>query len=1405
MRKKSRWLSIAMAAAMLVTAAPVTPVQEVLAAEGGTNTVGTTQTEAAENQYVIGKTLDETGYKSVFVEEFAGDSLNTDVWNIEAHQPGWVNSEWQEYVDAEHASENIVVSGNALNIIPKRIAVQEGNMFTNADFSNKMNGWEETIANWEGCVTNASSSIADGKITYTIANPGTLDWHVQLKQELPLEQGKKYRVTFNVKSTAKRTIKAGVQTVEYSPLATEQVPELQAGTSQLVTIEVNYDNQITKDQTGAFYISMGKTAEDTPDASTIEISNLMFTELDANGKPVAKTEYKYTSGRINTQDKKTFTYGLFECRAKVPVGQGYLPAFWLMANDENVYGQWPRCGEIDCMEVMGQEPNKLYGTIHYGNPHGESQGTKVLDTGSFADDYHLFQCEWLPGRINWYVDGVLYHTENDWHSTTEGKGTLTYPAPFDQPFYIILNLAIGGSWVGNPNETTSFENQAYSIDYVKVYQKDSYDENVTKPEKTENWREPVNGNYVLDGDFAQYPFTTSNDWEFKTANGGGATCSAANNELTITTTDAGTVDYSVQLLQAGVPLKKTAQYKVSFQAKASDTRTTGVAVKGGEDRGWEAYFSKGDVALTTDYQTYEYTFTMDKASNADARFEFNMGAAGSTATINIKDVKLEMVKEPDPDADSKKTVLADGNYIYNGQFQEGTGHLGYWTISEDMTASVTGFDDGRRLNAVVNTAGASISQTDLALVGGAHELSFDAEGAGTITVNVAGVTKTIQTTAEKKNYAVKIELPAEMNSKDFKMIFDTTGTYKIDNIRFVEDSLIKNGSFNAGDTGFEVYVNDEAKASYTVDSLNEANAMDFTINKTADAEWKIQLKQNNVLVEKDQCYKLSFKIKSSIERSIQYALQRNGAVHKTDAGAEDWTPYAQGTVSLPADNTNYTEVENYFKMPYDTDDGTIFNIALGGGSITTQHRVCIDDIVLEKIDESQMPAVEEPQQPVNTNLLTNGDFAKGNEGWSAEKGAGVEAAWSFAEQNAKVSITSLGTNTDAHGVKLMQSGLTLVKGKTYTITANITVDKARAIEFSSMDSSYANWYVVDENNKVVFNEAGTKKVTFQVSTKEKDTDTSAFIAFHLGKLGNEYQVPDSSVVTIDDVSMMIVEESGSQGPSIPGGPSIGDSGSSAPSTPSGDKPAEEQKPEENKPVEEGKENIVVTEIEIGDENTTAEVTKKTDENGKVTVQADLVTKTEANENGEVTAKVSSDALKKIAEEAGTDNCVISQKLVDSEGNTICKVKVNVADIQPGKKLTVVKYDKKAKSYVLLDVDPVKVDKNGDLEITTDETGTLKLMNSADTKKFVEKILNSVKVEKKSDTVKKGKSTKLTLSKSLNKNNVKTITYKSSKNSVAKVSSNGKITAIKAGTATIKAVVTLKNGKKKTVSMKIKVK
>ncbi len=178
----------------------------------------------------------------------------------------------------------------------------------------------------------------------------------------------------------------------------------------------------------------------------------------------------YKSGRVNTQNKHDLKYGRFEARIKVPKGKGFLPAFWMMPQDEDHYGQWPKCGEIDIMEVLGDSTKVNYGTLHFGEPHKQTQGSFSLGDGDFADEYHVFAVEWEPGEIRWYCDGELYHSTSDWFSSLEGEEEKPYPAPFDQPFHVILNVAVGGDWPGDPDDTTVFDDRACMyVDFPKGF------------------------------------------------------------------------------------------------------------------------------------------------------------------------------------------------------------------------------------------------------------------------------------------------------------------------------------------------------------------------------------------------------------------------------------------------------------------------------------------------------------------------------------------------------------------------------------------------------------------------------------------------------------------------------------------------------------------------------------------------------------------------------------------------------------------------------------------------------------------------------------------------------------------------------------------------------------------------
>lgn len=180
---------------------------------------------------------------------------------------------------------------------------------------------------------------------------------------------------------------------------------------------------------------------------------------------------EYTSARIRTINKGDWKYGKIEMRAKMPIGQGIWPAFWMMPS-KSVYGGWPVSGEIDIMEYLGHEPNIVHGTIHYGGsrPNNLYSGKPdTLESGDFHSDFHTFSVIWEEGKIQWFVDDSLYQTQTKWSS--EGG---EYPAPFDQEFHVILNLAVGGYWPGYPDSTTVFP-QEYIVDYIRVYQKNQED------------------------------------------------------------------------------------------------------------------------------------------------------------------------------------------------------------------------------------------------------------------------------------------------------------------------------------------------------------------------------------------------------------------------------------------------------------------------------------------------------------------------------------------------------------------------------------------------------------------------------------------------------------------------------------------------------------------------------------------------------------------------------------------------------------------------------------------------------------------------------------------------------------------------------------------------------------------
>ena len=187
----------------------------------------------------------------------------------------------------------------------------------------------------------------------------------------------------------------------------------------------------------------------------------------------------YTSARINTEDRFAFKYGRIEASIKLPAGKGLWPAFWMLPQD-TTYGTWAASGEIDIMEAVnldGSGSDEIFGTIHFGGefPANSSAGTTYTPSADITSEFHTYAVEWDEFEIRWYFDDIQYSMQNAWSSTAA-----PYPAPFDQPFHILLNLAVGGNFPGSPDVTTVFP-ATMEVDWIRVYSGEDGNATPTEP------------------------------------------------------------------------------------------------------------------------------------------------------------------------------------------------------------------------------------------------------------------------------------------------------------------------------------------------------------------------------------------------------------------------------------------------------------------------------------------------------------------------------------------------------------------------------------------------------------------------------------------------------------------------------------------------------------------------------------------------------------------------------------------------------------------------------------------------------------------------------------------------------------------------------------------------------------
>jgi beta-glucanase (GH16 family) len=174
--------------------------------------------------------------------------------------------------------------------------------------------------------------------------------------------------------------------------------------------------------------------------------------------------FNYSSARMTTQGKKSFTFGRVDIRAKLPKGKGIWPALWMLGSNISTVG-WPSCGEIDIMELVGHEPNKVHGTAHWKPVNGTSinkGNSSTLASGDYSQEFHVFSIIWVRDSIKWLIDDKEYFT-----LTKADVGNANYP--FNDPQFFIFNVAVGGNWPGSPDASTVFPQRMF-VDYIRVFQ-----------------------------------------------------------------------------------------------------------------------------------------------------------------------------------------------------------------------------------------------------------------------------------------------------------------------------------------------------------------------------------------------------------------------------------------------------------------------------------------------------------------------------------------------------------------------------------------------------------------------------------------------------------------------------------------------------------------------------------------------------------------------------------------------------------------------------------------------------------------------------------------------------------------------------------------------------------------------
>lgn len=688
-----------------------------------------------------------------------------------------------------------------------------------------------------------------------------------------------------------------------------------------------------------------------------------------------KAGKQYTSTRIKTKGLFSKKYGKFEIRAKAPTGKGYWPAIWMLPEND-VYGTWAASGELDIMEGWGSRPNTVAGTIHYGGmaPNNVYSGKEyVFPDNATIEQFHTYSIEWEPGEIRWYVDGELYSTKNDWYSISNGQpANNVYPAPFNQKFHLLMNLAVGGNFDGDPTSETVFP-KSMEIDYVRVYELTGREYREPIPVTLEKEAYPegsklalADGNMVYNNNYSeQVPgddgmgIPNTAHWVLYKEAGAEATVSTVpigeRNYVKVDISSGGGNFYSIQP-QAIVSIAKGRFYKLSFDAKTDMSRSMSVRLTGGESRGFAAYSPSLKVDLTSAMTHYETMFQMKENSDIASRVEFNVGT--NTSPVWFGNVRLEEIENIQFPHDSVKEPLANGNHLYNGTFDIGEpNRMSYWHTEATGGAMVeSSVNDNGQLKLQIGgseNGEVRLLQKGIQLIQGQdYEVTFNASvsSARTGTVQLLGKDGSVQaeqpvnlSEGEQKIKATFINLAGATDHEgQFVLLLNgAADTVILDNFQMLRTSFyfdpsliyypLLNGEFNFGFSAWDRLLTEQGgQSSATVAD----GAAKFSITNTGSQAYSVMLFQNNLKAAAGMDYVVEFDASSTVIRKIGVNVE-NGTYQASFSNIVEVTP-----------ETNHYR----FEFRQGSKDTLSLKFLLGkveGISIPQNHDIIIDNVKFE--------------------------------------------------------------------------------------------------------------------------------------------------------------------------------------------------------------------------------------------------------------------------------------------------------------------------------------------------------------------------------------------------------------------------------------------------------------------------